>query len=70
MAFMSGIVFVHRKGMDFKVRHGLCTEKGHDFLVQTWFLCMERARLINSGIVPSNHSIFHSYLFVHCLSSH
>ena len=31
---MSGIVFVHRKGMDFKVRHGLCIEKGHDLLVQ------------------------------------
>ena len=34
MTFMSGIVFVHRKGMDFKVRHGLYIEKGHDLLVQ------------------------------------
>ena len=28
--FESGIVFVQRKGMTFKVRHGLCFEKGHD----------------------------------------
>ena len=70
MAFMSGIVFVHRKGMDFKVRHGLCTEKGHDLLIQAWSLCMERAWLTKSGIISSNHLIFHSYLFVHCLGSH
>ena len=25
----SGIVFVQRKGMAFRVRHGLCKEKGH-----------------------------------------
>ena len=29
MTFESGIVFVHRKGMAFKVRHSLCTKKGH-----------------------------------------
>ena len=67
MTFMSGIVFVHRNGMDFKVRHGLCIEKGHDLLVQTWSLCIERAWFINSSIAPSHHSIFHSCLFVYCL---
>ena len=59
---MSGIVFVHRKGMDFKVRQGLCTDKGHDLLVQAWSLCMERAWFVNSGIVPLHHSILHSYI--------
>ena len=29
MAFKLGIVFVHRKSMVFKVRHGLCMRKGH-----------------------------------------
>ena len=67
---MSGIVFVHRKGMDFKVRHGLYIEKGHDLLVQAWYLCIERAWFINSSIVPSHHSVFHSCLFIHCLGSH
>ena len=52
MTFMSGIVFVHRKGMDFKVRHGLYIEKGHDILVQAWSLYIERAWFINSSIVP------------------
>ena len=67
---MPGIVFVHRKGMDFKVRYGVCIEKGHDLLVQAWSLCMERAWFINSSIVPSHHSFFHSCLFIHCLGSH
>ena len=68
--FMSGIVFVHRKGMDFKVRHGLYIEKGHDLLVQAWSLYIERAWFINSSIVPSHHSVFHNCLFIHCLGSH
>ena len=34
MIFESGIVFVQRKGMTFKVRHGLCIEKGHGSLTQ------------------------------------
>ena len=68
--FMPGIVFVHRKGMDFKVRHGLCKEKGHDLLVEAWSLYIERAWFTNSSIIPSHHSIFHSCFFVHCLSSH
>ena len=67
---MSGIVFVHRKGMDFKVRHGLYIEKGHDLLVQAWSLYIERAWFINSSIVPSHHSVFHSCLFINCLGSH
>ena len=29
----SGMVFVQRKDMAFRVRHGLCTEKGHGLLV-------------------------------------
>ena len=67
---MSGIVFVHRKSMDFKVRHGLYIEKGHGLLVQAWSLYIERAWFINSSIVPSHHSVFHSFLFIHCLGSH
>ena len=67
---MSGIVFVHRKGMDFKVRHGLYIEKGHDLLIQAWSLYIERAWFINSSIVPSHHSVFHNCLFIHCLGSH
>ena len=51
MVFMSVVVFVHRKSINFKVRYGLYTEKGHDLLAQVWSLCMEMARLINSGIV-------------------
>ena len=45
--FMPDIVFVHRKGMDFKVRHGPCTEKRYDLLVHAWSLYMEREWLIN-----------------------
>ena len=56
--------------MDFKVRHGLYIEKGHDLLVQAWSLYIERAWFINSSIVPSHHSVFHSCLFIHCLGSH
>ena len=29
----SGMVFIQRKSMAFRVRHGLCTEKGHGLLV-------------------------------------
>ena len=36
MAFKSGIVFVHKKVTAVKVRHGLCTEKGHGLSVQAW----------------------------------
>ena len=36
MAFRSGIVFVHRKGMVFKVRHGHYTDKGHGLWGQAW----------------------------------
>ena len=56
--------------MTFYVRHGLYIEKGHDLLVQALSLYIERAWFINSSIVPSNHSIFHSSLFIHCLGSH
>ena len=50
---MSDIVFVHRKGMDFKIRHDLCTEKGHDLLIQSWSLCMEMstAKVLQVGLV-------------------
>ena len=62
--FMSGIVFVHRKGMDFKVRHGLYIEKGHDLLVQAWSLYIERAWFIKFKNSPF------ICLFIHCLGSH
>ena len=67
---MSGIVFPHRKGLDFNVRHGLYIEKGHGLLVRALSLYKERAWFIKSSIVPSHPSIFHSCLFIHCLGSH
>ena len=45
---MSGIVFVHRKGMDFKVTHGLCIEKGHGLLIQAKSLHITQSSTIAS----------------------
>ena len=71
MTFESAIVFVHRMGMAFKVRHGLCIKKGHGLYSQAWSLHRERAWLISSGMVLVHYSVPHSYvLFFHCLGSH
>ena len=71
MTFESGIVFVHRKGMAFKVRHSLCIKKGHGLNSQAWSLHRERAWLISLGMVLVHYSVLHSYvLFFHCLGSH
>ena len=69
--FESGIVFVHRKGMAFKVRHCLCIKKGHGLYNQAWSLHRGRALLISLGMVLVHFSVLHSYvLFFHCLGSH
>ena len=71
MAFRPSIVFVHKKGMVLKVRHGLCTKKGHGLWGQAWSVYRERAWLTSSGMVLLYHSILHSYvLFFLCLGSH